>query len=211
MLILGPFILKSVITFLLAAGFAGETGPAFLRAVEARLSRIHSLKVTLTTTYPANKRTVVERYAAMKGGYLRYEQSEYVALISPKASWLLWPKAKQYVLKQPPPKGSQQNPLIGMPGLFGESDMPAIGNVESVTWHGHQAYKLTMDARLHVSKHARLVYYFDRKTKLPLGFHANPGSTDADGIYSDLKIDPPLRSKDFEFKPPSDWTSGSPR
>jgi hypothetical protein len=200
-----------VISLMLAIGLQAESGPSLINEVEARLRKLHSISVTLTTNYGAAKPKSVERFQAMKGGYLLYQQSEYVAKVSPLASWLIWPAAKQYVRKKAPAKGSRQNPFMGMPGLFGERDMPAMGMAQKVIWYGRPAWKVTIDATKAVNPQAKLAYYFDPKTRLPLGFRLSQGTYLAEGIYSNLKLDPPLKPSDFDFMPPKGWVPGNPK
>lgn len=191
---------------ILAVAFQPLSGSVLIKQVVARLSHVQALSVTLTTVYTNPPRQVIESCSVLKGGYLRYRQSDSEAIVAPDKAWLIWPAKKVYKARPAPPKGSPQNPFTGMPGLFGEGILPAKGWATEAKLEGHPAYLVEMDSRKVLPKNAQLAFYFSKDTKLPLGFRIIQGKLTIQGVYSNLKLDPPLKPSDFEFKPAKGWT-----
>ena len=194
-----------MIVIAFALGLSTRTGQAVLDEVAAKLKKVNALSVTLTTHYPGNGRTTIERFWVLKGGHMRYEQENSEILLSPASAWVIWPIKKTYKRTAVPPKGSPRNPFSGMPGLFGENDLKAIGDSGEGNWYGQPSIGVLMDARKMLAPKAKLVYYFARTTKLPLGFQVQQGNFKAEGVYSGLKVDPQLTPKDFLFQPGKGW------
>ncbi|HVT12533.1 MAG TPA: hypothetical protein VHE55_09715 [Fimbriimonadaceae bacterium] len=191
---------------ILVVGFQRVSGLSVIKQVEARLSHVHAISVTLSTSYTNPSRQVKEYFQVLKGGYLRYRQRDSLAIVSPEKAWLVWPNQKRYQPRPAPPKGSAQNPFTGMPGLFGEGRLPAIGWAQETTVGKEPAYLIKMDARK-VLPRGSLYFLVSRDKKLPLGFRIVQDKLTIEGVYSDLKLDPPLKPSDFTFTPGKGWTA----
>jgi hypothetical protein len=168
------------------------------RVLEAKTISVTQFRTT--EEFPRPSRT---RFWISQGGYFRIEHASVVDVGSPTAAWTYDIQRKIYQKRPPIAKEVDWLPRIGF-DFFG-APHPILGGPMAVNWHGFSALRIELDGRKAMTKETKLFYFFDTKTRLPLGVSANLGSITQVLIFEDLKLDGPIPKPKFEFRPPADW------
>jgi outer membrane lipoprotein-sorting protein len=178
---------------------------ALLDESAAKLKPVHSVSLNVSMTMAGQ--TDVMNAKFMRGGYVRASsRMQGEQILTPTGGWLLMTTQKEYIKQSAEATASQRsNPLPGFEPLFdGAKPLMAGGPVE--------AGKLGAKATLRIPTKAagfpgagKQYIHLDPATKLPAGIEISVSSQTMAMSYEDVKLDPGLTSKDFEWSPPSDW------
>jgi outer membrane lipoprotein-sorting protein len=183
----------------------GATAKAILAEARAKLEHATSVTVTVITTTKEFPKPTTEKWAFRNGGYLRAEFGNLVRVANPKSAWEYSPTKKTYRSIPPPTRDVYGGDVLSKLALT-LANFPVLGGPTNVAWHGMKTLRIELDARKTMTKETKLFAFFDPQTHLPLGVSANLGSVTQVMILKDLKLNPRLDDRLFEFKPPAGWT-----
>jgi outer membrane lipoprotein-sorting protein len=179
----------------------GTSGKELIASAIRRLNLARTVSVTqiqTTEEFPKARRT---RLWFQKGGYFRSEADEIVDIGNPRKGWTYDKSKHIFQLRPAPPASFQAADAIGISDLAG---FPVIGTTEAKTWHKRNTLRVELDGT-RMTKETKLYVFLDAKTKLPVGISANLGSITQVRLLEDLRLDPKLDAKLFQFSPPKGW------
>ena len=169
-----------------------------------KIAGASTVTVTVTSLHEEFPKPFDTKFWFRKGGFYRTESKQGTLIASPTKCWSYKPTGKTY--REFP--GAQRNWSIVVATGLGEFDpavMPPIGPPEHVKWHGLSTVRVELDGRKQMTKETKLYCFYDAKTLDQVGISANLGSITQVRIFRDLRIDPKIDPKMFQFTPPKGW------
>ena len=180
-----------------------NTATTIIASARKQLDQAQSITVTRIRTTEEFPKTTKTKYWFRKGGFFRSESPNAIDLSNPRHGWTY--RADQKIYQSRPPLPTTINPMPVLDLDILSAGLPIVGTVKSTVWHKHPALRIELDARKQMTKETKLFVYFDPKTNLPIGISANLGSVTQVMLYEELRIDPKIDDKMFQFTPPKDW------
>lgn len=173
-----------------------------IREAERKIERAKSITVTMVLTTEEFSKESRVRYWYQKGGYFRAESGTVTDVGNPKGGWTFQASKKIYQKRPALPANFRFSSTLGLDVLG--SKYPPVGAATNVTWRKRPALRVQLDGR-QLTKETKLYVFFDPKTRLPIGVSANLGSLTQVRVFENLKVNPTIDPKLFQFTPPTGW------
>lgn len=176
---------------------------AILNDSWSKVQSARSITVTrIKTTEEVHREARID-YSFRTGGYFRAQAGPRVDLSSPKQAWTYQTDKKIYQSRNPVPTNFSLPLAIGLDVVHVQWSI--IGDPKAMKWHGKDTLRIELDGRKALTKETKFYVFVDPRSHLPVGISANLGSITQVTIFENLKINPPLKDKVFQFTPPKGW------
>ncbi len=182
-----------------------SAGQALLDKMSAKFKAAQSVSLRATMTMMGQD--IALQYSTLRGGYTHTTMSmpQMEEFTTPQGGWAVLAATRQFVRESAAEVKERQ----GVDQFFGFENQTALSAPDAAKLGGHDYLKVKLKWPNNDMFDAGSLYV-DPQTDLPARIEATMHGSPIAVSYTDIKLDPGLTPKDFEWIPPAGWTEFKP-